>query len=104
MDDQMNNQPQAPQQPMYQPPMAPPPQDGNGMATASLVLGIISLFCFGLVLGIIGLILGILAKKKMPNNGKATAGIVLSILGLVGWAVVMIFFSTALFEMFSMFS
>ncbi|NLP35113.1 MAG: hypothetical protein GX359_07960 [Clostridiales bacterium] len=62
----------------------------NGKATASLVLGIISLvFIFfgtyaflGIILAIIGLILGIQAKKENPNDGKAKAGVVLSIIGL----------------------
>ena len=44
----------------------------NGMAVASLVLGIVSAVCIffgyfafiGIITGIIGLILGIMAKKK----------------------------------------
>ena len=63
---------------------------GNGKATASLVLGIISLvfiffgtFAFiGMIMAIIGLVLGISAKKDNPEDGKAKAGIVLSIIGL----------------------
>ena len=59
------------------------------MAVASLVLGIISiLFSFipalnfvGLASGIVGLILGIIAKKQNPS-GMATAGLVLSIIGV----------------------
>lgn len=62
----------------------------NGKATASLVLGIISLvFIFfgtyalaGIVLAIIGLVLGIQAKKEDPNDSKAKAGVILSIIGL----------------------
>lgn len=61
----------------------------NGKAVASLVLGIVSLvFIFtgqgaliGIVAGIVGLILGISARKERPS-GMATAGIVLSIIGL----------------------
>ena len=69
------------------------PSPTNGMAVASLVLGIASLLaCFagvgaivGLVLGIVGLVLAINAKKKMPTvqSGLATAGMVCSIIGLV---------------------
>ena len=59
------------------------------MAIASMVLGIVSVVCsfigglnlLGLVLGVVGLILGIIAKKKAPS-GMATAGIVLSIIGI----------------------
>lgn len=62
----------------------------EGKALASLVLGIISLvfiffgtFAFiGMILAIIGLILGISAKKENPEDGKAKAGVVLSIIGL----------------------
>lgn len=63
---------------------------GNGKAVASLVLGIISLvfiffgtFAFiGMIMAIIGLVLGISAKKDNPEDGKAKAGVVLSIIGL----------------------
>lgn len=63
----------------------------DGKATASMVLGIISLvFIFfniyafiGLILAIIGLILGIQAKKANPENGQAKAGVVLCIIGIV---------------------
>lgn len=59
----------------------------NGMAIASLVLGIVSFFCCGLPCSVVGLILGIISKKRKPeNNGKATAGIVLSIIALVLWS------------------
>jgi len=59
------------------------------MAVASLVLGIISVVCsfigglnfLGLVIGIVGLVLGIISKKKAPS-GMATAGIVLCIIGI----------------------
>jgi hypothetical protein len=62
----------------------------NGKAVASLVLGIISLvfiffgtFAFiGMIMAIIGLVLGIQAKKENPADGKAKAGVVLSIIGL----------------------
>lgn len=60
----------------------------NGMAIASLVLGIVSFFCCGLPCSVVGLILGIISKKRKPlNNGKATAGIVLSIIALVLWGI-----------------
>ena len=60
------------------------PDDGKGFAIASLVLGILSFFCFGTICSILGLIFGVISKKKKPyNNGMATAGIVLSIITLV---------------------
>lgn len=64
------------------------------MAVASLICGILGLIggwipvvqYFTLILSIIGLILGIIARKKAAQEGQpkgmATAGIVLSIIGL----------------------
>lgn len=60
------------------------------MAVASMVLGILALVIavfggtiswLGIVLGIIGVILAAIAKKKTPS-GMATAGLVLSIIAL----------------------
>ena len=68
---------------------------GKGAATASLVLGIISvvLWFFGysalvsVILGIVGLILAGNAKKAGFNGGIRTAGFVLSLIGLFGGAI-----------------
>ena len=68
---------------------------GKGAATASLVLGIISvvLWFFGysalvsVILGIFGLILAGNAKKAGFNGGIRTAGFVLSLIGLIGGAI-----------------
>lgn len=69
----------------------------NGLAIASLVLGIVAIVFsfiglsipFGLIIGIVGIILGVMAKKKNPC-GMATAGLVLSIIGTVLCAIVFI--------------
>lgn len=67
----------------------------NGLAVASLVLGIVSIvFSFflqwlGLIIGIVGIVLGVMAKKKNPS-GMATAGLVLSIIGTVLCALIFI--------------
>lgn len=58
----------------------------NGMATASLVLGILGvLFCnayfLGLPLNIVGLVLAV-KSRKISASGKGTAGLVLTIIGL----------------------
>ncbi len=66
----------------------------NGKAIASLVLGILAACCvffgygalLGIVLGIIGLVLGISAKKESPS-GMATAGMVLSIIAIAICAI-----------------
>jgi len=57
------------------------------MDVASLVLGILGVVAwllplFGYPINIVGLILGILSKKK-KMSGMATAGIILTIIGLV---------------------
>lgn len=65
-------------------------QQSNGKAVASLVLGIVSLVCIffgygallGIVLGVVGIILGVMARKEAPS-GMATAGLVLSIIAIV---------------------
>mgnify|MGYP004510625471 CR=1 FL=1 len=67
------------------------------MAVAALVLGIVSVvFAFipgfywiGLITGVIGIILGALAKKQ-ASNGMATAGLVCSIIGVVFCAITFI--------------
>ena len=69
----------------YQQPGAPQP--GKGMAITSLVLGIVSIvfwFFFtpgGVICGIVGLILGIMAKSKGFSGGMQTGGLVTSIIG-----------------------
>ena len=76
---------QQPQYNYYQQPIQPKKQ---GMAIASLVLGIISALCscafyFSLPLGSVGLILGIISKKKKEDGkGFSTAGIICSSLGI----------------------
>lgn len=66
----------------------------SGLATASLVLGIVSFIpSIGLILGIIGLILGIIAlnniKEKYLRGRKiAIAGIILSIIGVLSTIII----------------
>jgi hypothetical protein len=65
----------------------------SGRATASLVLGILSIpaailiAIIGIALGVIGLVLGFTARTDMNRagaaSGKAMAGIVLSSIGIV---------------------
>ena len=71
---------------------------GDGKGTASLILGIVSMviWCVSPITSIIGLILGICAKK----SGKKTAGIILNAIAL-GLSVIglIIFFSFGYFAM-----
>lgn len=63
----------------------------NGLGIASMVIGIIALLlscCYGGVLGIVGLILGIVGLTKPGKKGTAIAGVVtssISILVLLGF-------------------
>lgn len=80
-------------------PYATPQEDGN--ATASMVLGILSLlsvfvmgFFFGivpLVLGIVALALGISARKRV-KGGKSLAGIICGSIGLAFGALILVLF------------
>ena len=65
---------------------------GFVMGIASLVLGIVSIVIavfisgfgwVGALLGIVGIVLGAIAKKKTPGDKMGTAGLVLSIIGTV---------------------
>ena len=79
-----------------------PQQPTNGKAVASLVLGIIAaVFMFfsgtivlgfvSIILAVIGLVLGVQARREMPQGtaGMATAGMVLSIVVLALTVIVM---------------
>ena len=89
--------PQSPQYVAYAPAQYSdnPPAPGKGMAIASLVLGIASIFLpyIHFLLAIIGLILGITSRGKLSEarqpTGIATAAIVLNIIGLAWFSLVM---------------
>ena len=81
-------QPQAPA-PVDQGPIQP--KQGNGLAIAGMVLGIVGLvglciWYIGLPCAIVGLILSILARKKSKvtgtGGGMAMAGIICSVIAL----------------------
>ncbi len=84
----------------------PPVRPTNGYATASLVLGIVSVvLCWtiwgGIVLGVLAVVFGALGigrtKTGVPGKGMAVAGIVLGIVGIVG-AILMVVFFVAVFS------
>jgi hypothetical protein len=66
------------------------------MAFTSMALGIISLFtyCFGIVIGIVAIILALIARQGMARSGNyagkgmAMAGLVMGILAAVGWTLI----------------
>lgn len=64
------------------------PAQTNGMAIASLVLGIISIVAgccvpiVGIILGIVGIVLSVLSKKSGKSK-MGTAGLICSIVGII---------------------
>lgn len=68
----------------------------NGLAIASMVIGIASVFAciipyLCIPLTIVGLILGIIGYRKPGNRGMALAGIILNIIFLVLTVIILIF-------------
>ena len=61
----------------------------NGMATAGLVTGLVGLLLswlipiVGLILGVLGVVLGGVARSRNGASGQATAGIVLGVLAII---------------------
>ena len=80
------------------------PAPANGMAIASLVLGIVSVLIvwipivgiLGTIMALIGLVLGILALKKIGGRGMAIGGIVCAGVSLVITALYMVGFAAIL--------
>ena len=85
------------QNPNYMPPQPPmgPVNDGKGMSIAALVCGILGIIggfipivtYFTTVLAILGLIFGVIGRKKSTlvygkASGLATAGLVLGVIGV----------------------
>ncbi len=71
-------------QPYYGQQQSPSAQQTDGKATASLVLGILSLLCFSVLAGIPAIILGHMSKAnirrsmgRLKGEGMATAGLVM---------------------------
>lgn len=68
------------------------------MATASLVMGILSLcsicccMLFGVVFGVLGIIFAIMSKKGERMDSQAKAGLILSIIGVAVTVLIIIFF------------
>ena len=65
----------------------------NGMAVASFVCGVIGIFAFGVILGTLAIVFGVIgigraSREGKPLRGLAIAGLVLGIVGFVGALVV----------------
>lgn len=87
-----------PAYPGYPPPgYPPPPRQTNGLAIASLILGILWLYWVGSVLA---LIFGYVARSQIRERGEggaglATAGIVLGWIGIAVLVAIFAFFIIA---------
>jgi hypothetical protein len=82
----------------------PPPADEtaagppkSSTATTALILGIVSLFIFGIVLGAVAIYLGSKAEREIAESGgtmtgadRARWGRNLGIAGIVLWAILLI--------------
>lgn len=66
----------------YNPNQQPAEAPGKGFAIASLVLGIVSFFCFAYIAGTLAIVFGGVAKNKGYRGNMATAGIVCGIIGI----------------------
>jgi len=66
----------------YAPGYAPAPMN-DGRAMTSLVLGLLSIFCFGILTGIPAIVLGIASRKTIERSGGALGGSGMAIGGIV---------------------
>lgn len=74
----------------------------DGLAIAGFVTGVVSLFVFGIVLGILGIVFSSVALKRIKREpetrkgrGLAIAGLVTGIVGVVGWIILVAALSAA---------
>ena len=75
-------------------PPAPPAGGGtNGLAIASLVLGILALLCLGPITGIPGVICGHMALGQIRRSGQGGRGLAIAglVIGYIGIAWFIIF-------------
>ncbi|RKY12697.1 MAG: hypothetical protein DRP82_06470 [Planctomycetota bacterium] len=76
-------------------------REGNTHARNALICGIVGLFCFGIILGPVAIVLGSKGldyAKRYPEaggSGSATAGIVLGIVDIIGGIISIALFAAA---------
>ncbi len=83
---------------------ASPPEGGSSLATAALVLGLVSIFIFplALVTGPVAVILGAISlSKRRPGSGLALTGIILAVVSWLLLLVVGPILAAILFPVFS---
>lgn len=70
---------------------------GKGKAITSMVCSLVGIVLFGFILGIIGVVFGVIAKRNMEASdnydgwGMATAGIIIGILDIIFGAALFIY-------------
>ena len=82
--------------PAYGAPGAAPAQTGTEkLAIWTFVLGLLSIFILGLILGVVALVLSRKATEnirasggQLGGSGLVTAGRILAIIGIIGWIIV----------------
>jgi Domain of unknown function (DUF4190) len=69
----------------------------DGLAIASLIVGILSLLCCGIILGPAAAIMGFISRNRIAQSGGAIgggglamAGLILGIVGFLLWIVIVI--------------
>ncbi|MBG0829576.1 DUF4190 domain-containing protein [Planomonospora sp. ID67723] len=70
-----------------------PPRGNNGMAIASLIMGIVGLFTCGLA-SVVGIVLGHISLSQIKRTGEegrgaGVAGLILSYFGIFGWLLLL---------------
>lgn len=79
-------------QPPFLPPypgghFGPPPAGTESKASISLILGLLSVFCFGIFAGIPAIILGFMSRRDIERSGQALGGGGMAVGGIVTGAL-----------------
>jgi hypothetical protein len=69
------------------------PSGHTGMGTASLVMGILSIFIFGIILGPLALIFGAIAWGR-DRDSFGLAGLILGLIAVILWVIVLVWVLT----------
>ena len=92
----MQNANYQPHQQFYGTPPPIMPKKNNNLALIAMICGIAGLLCCGIA-GVAGLIMGIIAKKKIAETGEggsgmAATGIVLGLISIIVWVIALIMY------------
>jgi hypothetical protein len=61
----------------------------NGMAIASLILGIVGIFIANVICGALAIIFGFIARRRTGGQGMALAGIILGVIDILLFIIVL---------------